>query len=198
MIYLISCAFVSFFLFAILLIHRARQITKTQSLKNAGHFTVVFSWLLLVIFFASISGIAYGATNPTKIAKLENQVTGKHQAATKQKPSVKESHQPSQKSAKQAKTQKKNHPTTNQSASTSDVTWDPAEPKISGSYVNILFTVPKNTSVVIRGHVYHQKYGEVLADPKSQRVSIQFNYTGTYDVIINHNGQETTKIMKIE
>ncbi|WP_295729285.1 hypothetical protein [uncultured Limosilactobacillus sp.] len=194
MIYLIVCAFASFILFAILLIHRARQITKTQSLKNAGHFTVILSWLLLIIFFASISGIAYGATYPATFAKLEHQITGQKLASPKPQRSAKKAHY-SQRNQQSAK-----HESTNshrQKSDNSEVTWDPTAPKISGSYVNILFNVPKNTSVVIRGHVYHQKYGEILADPQTQRVSIQFNYTGTYDVIINHNGQETTKILKI-
>ena len=70
LLYLDYIAIISFVLFIIMLVVRLRRIRRTGDYSNAGHFTVFFSWLLIIVFFVSISGIAYGAARPAQFNQL--------------------------------------------------------------------------------------------------------------------------------
>lgn len=187
LMYLDGIAIGCFILFILMLIGRAHHIRKTGKYGNAGKFTILISWLLIICFFVSISGIAYGAANPTGFSRLTNQVTNV----------VNQHHH-------QQATTTNHHSSTadHQSRTTTDpkeVSWTPENPRLKNSAVKVKFTVPKETTVTIKGHLHHQQYGKITADETAKHSTIKFTYAGQYDVIItSQNGHQETATLIVK
>lgn len=207
-------AIVSFILFIILLIGRAHQIRHTNRRGNAGGLTVFFSWLLIILFFVSLSGIAYGTAHPEGLNQIQAKTFGhveKHRqssskqsassssasAASRKSSSIKASESSSREAAKKAKAKQQATQASNDQKQNEGVTWDPQTPTIQNGTTNVNFVVPKNTSVVIQGHIKHQNYWQVPAANYQQRLSIPFHHAGTYDVVINRNGNVQTSTLQV-
>lgn len=189
LMYLDGVAIGCFVLFILLLIGRAHHIRKTGNYGNAGKFTVFLSWLLIICFFVSISGIAYGATNPAGFNNVQTVVTeqvqkiGHHQSNAKstagqQKPAA--------------------HHATSKTISAKEVSWTPENPLLKNGISKVTFTVPKETTVTVKGHVHHQEYGKIKTGAEAKQESMKFDYAGQYDVVINQNGQQRTATLTIK
>ncbi len=187
LMYLDVIAIVCFVLFILLLIRRAHRIRKTGNYSNAGKFTIFLSWLLLIVFFISISGIAYGAANPTGFDHL--QTVAADQVA-------KVSHHDQSSAKLQTRASKHNHPA--ESTEPKKVSWSPETPQLKSGEAKVTFTVPKSTTVVIKGHLHHQQYGKISTDDRSKKSTIKFTYAGQYDVEINQDGDQHTATLTVK
>lgn len=186
LLYLDGAAVGCFVLFILLLIIRAHRIRRTGNYGNAGKFTVFLSWLLIIGFFVSISGIAYGATDPAGFDHLQKVAINKVHSFRHHD----DQKQPAAKSSQ--------HDDEKDTANDEEVTWTPEHPELDGDSVNVKFTVPEDTKVVVQGHVHHQEYGRISADDETVTKTISFDYAAKYDVIITHDGEKTTKTLTIE
>ncbi len=187
--YLDGVAIGCFVLFILLLVGRAHRIRKTGKYGNAGKLTIVLSWLLIICFFVSISGIAYGATNPIGFDRLTSQVTDQvsnvvhhhdRQAATSHHSSTADHH-------------------SSDATEPTKVSWTPTNPHLQNGSVKVKFTVPKATTVEVKGHVHHQQYGKIVTNNIAKHSTIEFSYAGEYDVIIHQqNGHQETASLTIK
>ena len=196
LLYLDYIAIISFVLFIIMLVVRLRRIRRTGDYGNAGHFTVFFSWLLIIVFFVSISGIAYGAARPAQFNQLTSNLDHHLHSHAKSN----DSNQATQKnSSSQASKSSDESDSSSSSAKTPNVVWSPHDPEIAdgSSVVRVRFLVPANTSVTVKGHLHHQRYGYVPADDQKQDVTLKFTDAGKYDVVINHGGKTYTKQLEV-
>lgn len=191
LIYLDLAAIICFVLFVINLIIRLHHIRKTGNYSNAGKLTIVFNWLLIIVFFISISGIAYGASRPAQFQALCDKIVPQHQTTQRQQTasSTSTSHHSTKKTT--------SHKKTSSSSSSKQVTWSPNQPTISGGTARVRFLVPANTKLVVQGHLHHQRYGAVPASSQKQDVTLKFTDSGEYDVITTKSGNTTTQHMTI-
>lgn len=187
LMYLDVIAIACFVLFILLLIRRARRIRKTGNYSNAGRFTIFLSWLLLIVFFISISGIAYGATNPTGFDHLQT-------VAADQVAKVSHHHQ----SSAESQTKESSHTRPSQSTEPKKVIWSPETPQLKSGEARVTFTVPQSTTVMIKGHLHHQQYGKISADDHAKKSTIKFTYAGQYDVEINQDGVQHTATLTVK
>lgn len=203
MIYLDLTALISFLFLLILLIFRAHRIQTNADYRKPKILTTCLSWLLLVIFLVSLGSITYGTLYPQRFNQFGQQVLGKNFPlfTTASKPSSKitiSATKQKSSATKEKATAAKKTPTTDSLTSITSVTWNPTHPSLTnGQPVNIMFSVPKDTGVVIKGHTYNQQYGKVIPANSSQRVNFQFNTAGTYDIVINQDGNTSIKTLVI-
>lgn len=190
LLYLDLAAIICFVLFVINLIIRLHHIRKTGNYSNAGKFTIVFNWLLIIVFFISISGIAYGASRPTQFQALCDKIVPQQQTMQHQQTSASStSHHSTKKTT--------SHKKTSSFSSSKQVTWSPTQPTITGGTARVRFLVPANTKLVVQGHLHHQRYGAVPASSQKQDVTLKFTDSGEYDVIATKSGNTTTQHMTI-
>ncbi|MCI5811983.1 MAG: hypothetical protein MRZ92_00420 [Lactobacillus sp.] len=193
LLYLDYIAIICFVLFIIMLVVRLRRIRRTGDYGNAGHFTVFVSWLLIIVFFLSISGIAYGAARPAQFNQLTAGLDSHlhpHKAA---------SNQTSHHATNTSSTSSSSESSSESSDKTPKVVWTPHNPEIAdgSSLVRVRFLIPANTGVTVRGHEHHQRYGYAPATDEKQDVTMKFSNEGTYDVIITHAGKTYTKQLEV-
>lgn len=187
LIYLDLAAIICFVLFIINLIVRLHYIRKTGNYSNAGKLSIIFNWLLIIIFFVSISGIAYGASRPTQFQELSDKIIPQtHHTKT-----TSHHHQTTH------STSPKRASSSSDTSHSTQVTWSPNQPSTNAGTARVRFLVPANTKLVVRGHVHHQQYGAVPASQHQQDVTLKFTDAGEYDVITTHAGQTTTQRMTI-
>lgn len=189
LLYLDYAAIICFVLFILMLIIRFHHIKRTGNYQNAGWLTVCFSWLLIIVFFISISGIAYGSARPAQFNQLTTKLASRVQPRAKH----------SQHHAASSTNQRSTKTTSSSKNEAPNVVWSPHNPKIADddSVVRVRFLIPANTSVSVKGHLHHQSYGAVPADDQKQDVTLKFSDAGTYDVIMKHNGKTYTKQLEI-
>lgn len=192
LLYLDYIAITSFVLFIIMLVFRLRKIRKTGDYSNAGHFTVFFSWLLIIVFFVSISGIAYGAARPAQFNELTSNLHLDHHTKSTSSNHSAQSHLQSVNSSDESSSP-------DSSVKAPNVVWTPHNPEIAdgSSFVRVRFLIPAKTSITVKGHVHHQRYGYVPADDDKQDVTLKFSDSGKYDVVINHGGKTYTKQLEV-
>lgn len=192
LMYLDGIAVGCFVLFILLLIIRAHHIRKTGNYRNAGKFTIFLSWLLIIIFFVSISGIAYGATNPTGFNHLQTLAADQVQRVSDHhfNIAIKPKHDKKGTATRQSSSAENNSP--------KKVSWTPENPTLKDGNAKVTFTVPKETTVTVKGHVHHQQYGKIKATTTAKKSSMNFDYAGQYDVVINQNGQQRTATLTIK
>lgn len=188
LLYLDLAAIISFVLFIFNLILRLHYIRKTGSYANAGKLSIIFNWLLIIIFFVSISGIAYGASQPARFQALCAKII----------PQQQKTHRQVRHSSSHHHVQSASSSSTQPSRSTAQVTWAPKEPAINGGTARVRFLVPANTKLVVQGHLHHQRYGAVPASSQQQDVTLKFTDAGEYDILTTKAGQTTTQHMTVD
>lgn len=192
LLYLDCVAITCFILFIFLLIIKMRKIRKTGNYKNAGCFTIFFSWILIIVFLVCIGGITYGSIRPAQFNQVTSDINNHfhhHHKSTSTHHHKKVASSSSSKSSSSS---------SNSQTNTPDVVWSPDNPAITnGKAVRVRFLIPANTSVTVQGHRYHRLFGSVPAAKDKQDVTIKFTDSGTYDIIVKYKGQTYTKQMII-
>lgn len=78
------------------------------------------------------------------------------------------------------------------------MSWSPETPQLKSGEAKVAFTVPKSTTVVIKGHLHHQQYGKISTDDRAKKSTIKFTYAGQYDVEINQDGDQHTATLTVK